>query len=71
MKLKKDIGDKPITDVLKEHPMIGDILDKHEIGCIKCSVGTCLLKDVVSVHFLGDEVEAQIETEINSYLANI
>ena len=71
MKLNNDIGDRPIKDVLKEHPMIGEILNKHEIGCIKCSVGTCLLKDVVSVHFVGDETEAQIETEINSYLANI
>ncbi|MEN8135124.1 MAG: hypothetical protein ABFS18_06250 [Thermodesulfobacteriota bacterium] len=71
MKLKNDIGEKPIIEVLKEHPMIGEILDRHEIGCIKCSVGTCLLKDVVSVHFLGDEVEAQIETEINTYLDQI
>ena len=71
MKLNSDIGDKPIIDVLKEHPMIGTILDKHEIGCIKCSVGTCLLKDVVSVHFLGDETETQIETEINSYLDSL
>ncbi len=71
MKLKNDIGDMPIIDVLKDHPMIGEILNKHEIGCIKCSVGTCLLKDVVSVHFLGDEVETQIETEINAYLEKI
>ena len=71
MKLKNDMGDKPIKDVLKEHPRIGEILDKHEIGCIKCSVGTCLLKDVVTVHFLGDETEAQIEAEINSYLETV
>lgn len=68
MKLKNNIGDKPIKEVIEHHPMIGEILNKHEIGCIKCSVGTCLLKEVVSVHFLGDEIEARIETEINAYL---
>ena len=31
--------------------------------------GICLVKDVVSIHALGDEIEAQIETEINAYLA--
>ena len=71
MKLKNNLDAKPITEVLADHPMIGEILDKHEIGCIKCSVGTCLLKDVVSVHFLGDEIEAQIESEINAYLEKI
>jgi hypothetical protein len=68
MKLHKGLGDKDILSVIQNHPKIGEILDRHEIGCIKCSVGTCLLKDVVSVHFLGEEAEKQIEQEINSYL---
>lgn len=71
MKLTNNLGDRPIKDVLGEHPLIGEVLDRHGIGCIKCSVGTCLLKDVVAVHFLGDETEAIIEKEINSYLANL
>lgn len=71
MKLKNDIGNRPIKEVLDDHPMIGKILNKHEIGCIKCSIGTCLLKEVVSVHFLGDEVEKQIETEINAHLEQL
>ncbi len=68
MNLNSDIGDKPIKEVIEAHPKIGEILDEFEIGCIKCSVGTCLLKDVVSVHFLGDEIENQIENKINAYL---
>lgn len=71
MKLHKGLGDKDILSVIKDHPQIGEILDKYEIGCIKCSVGTCLLKDVVTVHFLGDETEAQIEEEINNYLVDL
>ncbi len=70
MKLHNNIGEKPIKEVIEEHPVIGTILNNHEIGCIKCSVGTCLLKDVVTVHFLGDDIEKTIEQEINNYLEN-
>lgn len=69
MQLHNNIGDQAIQDVIKNHPQIGEILQKYEIGCVTCSVGICLVKDVVSIHALGDEIEAQIETEINAYLA--
>jgi len=68
MKLLNDIGSANIKDAIEVHPRIGEILDKHEIGCTKCTVGTCLLQDVVTVHFLGDDAEKQIELEINTYL---
>lgn len=71
MELLNDLGNKPIKDVIEEYPPIGEILGKYEIGCIECSIGTCLFKDVVKVHVLGDEVEAQIEKEINSYIENL
>ena len=71
MKLHQDIGDQAIQDVLKVHPQIGTILEKFEIGCVGCSVGICLLKDVVAIHALGDEAEVQIEQEINNYLASV
>ncbi len=71
MKLLNNIGNENIKDAIKVHPRIGEILDKHEIGCTKCTVGTCLLQDVVTVHFLGDEAEKQIEMEINTYLENL
>ena len=71
MELLNDLGNRNIKEAIEEYPKIGEILDKYEIGCIKCSVGTCLLKEVVAVHFLGDETEAQIEKEINSYLQGL
>ena len=69
MQLNHQIGDQAIQDVIKEHPQIGEILNRFDIGCVTCSVGICLVKDVVSIHALGDEVEQQIENEINAYLA--
>ena len=71
MQLLNNLGDTNIKDAIDQYPKIGEILDRYEIGCIKCSVGTCLLKEVVSVHFLGAETEGQIEAEINSYLKSL
>ena len=71
MELKSDIDSVNIKEVIEKHPEIGNILERYEIGCIKCSTGTCILKDVVAVHFLGDETEKMIEEEINSYLEGL
>ena len=71
MKLRNGLGNREIIKVINEHPKIGEILARYEIGCIECSIGTCLLKDVVAVHFLGDETEAKIEKEINAYIKKV
>lgn len=71
MKLLNDMGNRPIKEVIESHPKIGEILDNYEIGCIKCSIGTCFLKEVVAVHVLGDDIEAMIEKEINNYLESL
>lgn len=69
MNLKDNIGGEQIKDVIETHPRIGEILASHDIGCVTCGVGICLLKDVVAIHALGAEGERQIEEEINRYLA--
>ena len=71
MQLTNDIGNRPIKEVIEEHPKIGEILNKYEIGCLECSIGTCFVKDVVAVHILGDVIEAMIEKEINEYLETL
>ncbi|AJF07137.1 hypothetical protein [Geoalkalibacter subterraneus] len=68
MNLKNDLGNEQIQTVLEKHPRIGEILQKYDIGCVTCGVGICLLKDVVGIHALGEQAEAKIEEEINSYL---
>ena len=70
MEFKDGIGDKAIQDVIKEHPEIGEILNRFEIGCVACKVGICLLKDVVSIHGLSQEDEERIEQEINQHLTH-
>ena len=68
MNLPAEIGDQAINAVMEQHPKIGEILEHYEIGCVGCGVGICLVKDVVSIHALGDEIEAKIEQEILEYL---
>jgi len=71
LELLEGIGERPIKEVIDEHPQVGEILGKYEIGCIECSIGTCLFKEVVKVHFLGDAIEEQIEKEVNDYLRSV
>lgn len=71
MNLPQHIGEAAINKTIQEHPAIGEILQKHEIGCVTCGVGICLVKDVVAIHALGAEAEAEIEAEINAYLATL
>jgi len=69
MEFNNGLGDKAIQDVMQTYPEIGEILARYDIGCTTCKVGICLLKDVVSIHGLSREDEANIELEINEQLA--
>lgn len=64
-----ELGTRNIKEVITSHPQLAEILEKHGIGCPACSIGTCQLREVVSVHFLGAETEAEIEAEIKAYLS--
>lgn len=47
----------PIKEVISKFPKVADILNDYNIGCVPCSVGTCLLKDIVEIHNLSPEEE--------------
>lgn len=68
MNFSNELGNKAIQDVMQNYPEIGEILTRYDIGCTTCKVGICLLKDVVSIHGLSTEDEANIEKEINEFL---
>lgn len=71
MNLNCNIGEQAINKTIEKHPIIGEILQKYDIDCVTCGVGICLVKDVVSIHALGDAIEANIEQDINDYLNTI
>ena len=68
MTTANELGEKAIKDVIIAYPKIGEILDKHGIGCTKCKVGVCKLKDVVKIHYLPKEKEDIIFSEISKIL---
>ena len=51
--------ESPIKELIARFPALGTILEEYAIGCVPCSVGTCLLRDIVEIHNLspGDEEE--------------
>jgi hemerythrin-like domain-containing protein len=55
---------KGIKEVINEFPEVGEILDEYSIGCGPCSVGTCLLKDIVEIHNLPADEEQMMMARI-------
>lgn len=53
----EDILNRNIKEVLKEFPALEQILNEFNIGCISCSMGSCLLRDIVEIHNLADAQE--------------
>ena len=52
--------ERNIKDLLAEYPVLGDILNEYGIGCVTCTVGTCLLKEIVQYHYLPDAQQAEL-----------
>ncbi|MEG0283263.1 MAG: hemerythrin domain-containing protein [Erysipelotrichales bacterium] len=59
--------DKSIKDVIIEYPIIGDFLLANDIDCANCSLGSCLLKDVLEIH----NYDEKMQQEMNEYMAQL
>ena len=55
---------RPIKEVIMEFPALVDILNDYDIGCGACMVGTCLFKDIVSIHSLSPEREKEMMAKL-------
>jgi hemerythrin-like domain-containing protein len=55
---------KGIKEIIDQFPEVGDILNEYDIGCAPCSVGTCLLKDIVKIHNLPADQEQEMMAKI-------
>jgi len=49
-----------IKELISKFPAAGDVLNRFNIGCVPCNVGTCLLKDIVNIHDLTAEQEQEL-----------
>ncbi|MGE5678948.1 MAG: hemerythrin domain-containing protein [Pseudomonadota bacterium] len=62
--------DMEIKKVITEFPRVGTILNEYGIGCVTCSVGTCLLKDIISIHNVPKNIEVQLMKKMEAALNN-
>jgi hemerythrin-like domain-containing protein len=60
--------DTGVKQVIDATPRVGEILERYDIGCVTCAVGTCKLRDVVGIHALTPDTEAQLMYEIEKAL---
>lgn len=49
-----------IKEVITTFPEVGRILEDYNIGCVPCTLGSCRLKDIVAIHNLPADQEAQL-----------
>jgi hemerythrin-like domain-containing protein len=55
---------KGIKAVINQFSEVENILNEYHIGCAPCSVGSCLLKDIVEIHNLSVEKERELMARI-------
>ena len=68
METLNDYLNKGIKDIIDDHPPVMEILKDYDIGCGACDVGTCLLKDIVSLHPISEEQEQELMNRIAAAL---
>ena len=54
----------PIKEVITRFPKVANILNEYNIGCVPCSVGSCLLKDIVEIHNLSIKEEQELMAKL-------
>ena len=58
----------PIKEIISKFPKVGEILGKHDIGCVPCTVGSCLLRDIIEVHNLSEKDEKEVMAKITKVI---
>lgn len=62
---------RPIKEVIEEFPNLVDILNEYDIGCGTCMVGTCLFKDIVSIHSLPPDAEREMMARLANAISSV
>ena len=55
-----EILDRNISDVIADHPALGELLGRVGIACVGCAAGTCRTRDIIEVHGLSAERELEV-----------
>ncbi|MCL2335589.1 MAG: hemerythrin domain-containing protein [Endomicrobia bacterium] len=57
--------DSAIKEVIRKFPKVGELLAAYGVDCVTCSVGTCLLKDVLDIHNFPQDKKKTIMSQID------
>jgi hemerythrin-like domain-containing protein len=63
MRMTEILG-RNIKEIIRENPALETVLADFSIGCTACSLGTCLLKDIVEIHNLAPDQEQNLMRRI-------
>ena len=66
----KEFMAKQMKELIEEYPELNDILAEYDIGCGPCSVGICLLKDIVGIHKMAADKEKELMSRIAEVIGN-
>src|SRR3989338_9359947 len=67
-KAMEEYLNRNIKDLITQYPKVGKILERYDIGCTSCSLGSCLFKDIIEIHNLVPDVEVELMYEIEKEL---
>ena len=56
--------ERQMKELIEEYPDLNDLLAEYDIGCGPCTVGICLLKDIVQIHRMAPEKEEELMSRI-------
>ncbi len=56
--------DKSIKEIINQFPEVENILNEYNIGCAPCSIGSCLLKDIIEIHNISPDEEQALMARI-------
>jgi hemerythrin-like domain-containing protein len=59
-----------INSVITEFPEVGILLDSYGIGCVTCNIGTCILNDVLKIHYLPKDEEIEVMQGIKEIITS-
>ena len=65
----KDYMEKQMKELIEEYPALNDLLAEYDIGCGPCSVGICLLQDIVQIHQMSAEREKELMIRIGEVIS--
>lgn len=63
------MNNNSIKDIITQYPQVGEFLKLNGVDCANCLVGTCLLKDILTIHNYNEEVQEEIYSHIDKLIS--